>query len=297
MVTIKLRYWTKHISCEKPPNSLHSSSSASFYKSSSINPPKLSVFPHVPSSSNLFFIPPPPPPPPPFFLGGGTQHNKKGVGAFFPATEWFWHMMIGGTTPPVSEGGITWVPRLCSWTWGWRWRFWGRVRAWCSWSSQCRSVSAAGRPPRQSSADMQQTQQLWCDWTWASYLHHHHHSHTLGGLTSSLKTRAWSSQPIRFWTNLKTCNTNTSGFECTKAAKEREQTNMLVSGKVCSLLRHSMLPPGWRECPERQAAAYSAAPSTETESGPTDCSELTWTVTDTHPPRTCLRTNTQRSMI
>lgn len=34
------------------------------------------------------------------------------------------------------------------------------------------------------------------------------YSHTLVGLTSSLKTRACSSQPIRFWTNLKTCSTN-----------------------------------------------------------------------------------------
>lgn len=156
-------------------HSLHSSSSASFHKSSSFNPLKISVFPHFPSSSNLSFIPPALPALP-LSDGYRTPNTwKRGQGLFVPATEWFWHMMIGGTTPPVSEGGITWVPRLCSWTWGWRWRFWGRVQAWCSWSSQCRSVSAAGRPPRQSSADTQQNQQLRCDWTWdlASYLQHH----------------------------------------------------------------------------------------------------------------------------
>lgn len=59
-------------------------------------------------------------------------------------------------------------------------------------------------------------------------------------------------------------------------------------------LQRSMPPPGWRGCPERRAAAYSAAPNTETESCLTDHSELTWTVTDTHLLRTCLRTNTHK---
>lgn len=82
MVTIKLRYWTKHISCEKPPNSLHSSSSASFHKSSSFNPLKISVFPHFPSSSNLSFIPPPPSPPSLSLMGTGHQTHEKGVRVF-----------------------------------------------------------------------------------------------------------------------------------------------------------------------------------------------------------------------
>lgn len=48
-----------------------------------------------------------------------------------------------------------------------------------------------------------------------------------------------------------------------------------VSCNVCRPHRHSMLPPGWHGCPERPGAAYSAAPSRETESGRTDRSEPT----------------------
>lgn len=75
---------------------------------------------------------------------------KRGQG-LYPVTEWIWHVMIGGPKPLLTGEGVTWVPHLCSWTWGWRWRSWGRGRALCSWSSQCRSGSAAGRPPRRSS--------------------------------------------------------------------------------------------------------------------------------------------------
>lgn len=89
-------------------------------------------------------------------MGTGHKHyEKKGSGFFFffffffPATEWFWHKM----TAPGECGRVTSVPRLCFWTWEWRWRSWGRVPAWCSWSSQCRSGSAAGKPRRQSSDD------------------------------------------------------------------------------------------------------------------------------------------------
>lgn len=66
---------------------------------------------------------------------------------------------------------------------------------------------------------------------------------------------------------------------------------MKVSDNICWPLPRSMPRPGWRGCPERRAAAYSAAPSTETESGLTGHSEPTWTVRGT-PLRTCLRANT-----
>lgn len=107
-------------------------------------------------------------------------------------------------------------------------------------------------------------------------------------LTSSLKTRACSSQPIRFWTNLKTCNTNTRGFRISKTPEKKGNK------WVASPRPRSTPPPGWRGCPGPPVAAYSAAPSTETESCPTDCSELTWTVTDRLPLRTWLNTHTHR---
>lgn len=62
--------------------------------------------------------------------------------------------------------------------------------------------------------------------------------------------------------------------------------------RVASPRPRSTPPPGWRGCPGPLAAAYSAAPSTEIESCPTDCSEPTWTVTDTLPLRTWLNTHT-----
>lgn len=144
----------------------------------SIHPPEQFVH-HLydipPSNISFFFFsltligPHHPPPPSLSLMGTGHQTHEKGVRVFFPATEWFWHMMIGGPTPPVSEGGIIWVPRLCSWTWEWRWRSSEQGLAWCSWSSQCRSVSAARRPPRQSSGQTQ-TQQCWYNWTWRSQI-------------------------------------------------------------------------------------------------------------------------------
>lgn len=177
---IKLKYWTKCISFENHQTVRSSDVPRNLLQPPSIPPPhrfahnlydiplllpKIFLFLNFPSSSNPFLVSPLtpirphrplPPPPPSLWWVPDTKHMKKGSG-FFPATEWIWHMMIGGPTAPVSEGGITWVPRLCSWTWEWRWRSWGRVRAWCSWSSQCRSGSAAERPPRRSSNDTDTT--------------------------------------------------------------------------------------------------------------------------------------------
>lgn len=102
------------------------------------------------------------------------------------------------------------------------------------------------------------------------------YSHTLVGLTSSLKTRACSSQPIRFWTNLKTCSTNRhTEFQIIQTTQRKKTKIIYIDQRSCSPLRRSMPPPGWRECPERLAAACNAAPSIETESCLTGCSELT----------------------
>lgn len=100
-----------------------------------------------------------PSPPPPWWAWDTRQMDAWGCGcgwcgcfsAVFSGMAWIWHMMIGWWSRWV--GGVTWVPRRCSWTWGWRWRSWGRGLAWCSWSSQCPSGSAAGRPRHRSSAE------------------------------------------------------------------------------------------------------------------------------------------------
>lgn len=133
---------------------------------------KKSDFHYFPSSTLSFNLPfnpdrtsPPPSPPPSLWWVQDTKHMKKGSGSFSLQQNEFGTWWLAARRPPMTEGGITWVPRLCSWTWEWRWRSWGRVRVWCSWSSQCRSGSVAGRPPRQSSEETW-TQQRWYNWMW-----------------------------------------------------------------------------------------------------------------------------------
>lgn len=82
--------------------------------------PKVFIFSNQPESSNLSSVSlypdrtspphPPPLPPPSLWWVQDTEHMEKGVRVFFPATEWIWHMMIGGTALPLSEGGIHFSP-------------------------------------------------------------------------------------------------------------------------------------------------------------------------------------------
>lgn len=111
--------------------------------------------------------------------------------------------------------------------------------------------------------------------------------------TSSLKMRACSSQPIRFWTNLKTC-INTKKTCQLQERKDSSDGNMWPCvSEFRSPRQRSTLQPAWRGCPGRRAAACSAAPSTETECGRTGCSALTGTVRGTCLLRTGLWRDTQ----